>query len=64
MLSNAEVNTLSIGTILYNMKHSYMYSGLHDGTFYWFYVLDENPEADGEPDTALTKSEVKKLHKL
>ena len=64
MLSNADVYALSAGAILYNTKHSYMYSGLSDGTFYWFFVLDENPDADGEPDTALTKSEVKRLSKL
>ena len=64
MLSNAEVYALTAGTILYSMKHSYLYSGMYDGTFYWFFVLDENPDADGEPDTALTKSEVKRLSKL
>ena len=64
MLNNAELYTMTNGTILYNSKHCYMYSGTSDGTHYYFYLLDDNEDAEGEPDTVLTKSEVKRLNRL
>lgn len=64
MLNEADVYTLSAGEILYNTKHSYMYSGLSDGTFFWFYCLDDDADPDGDPDIALTKTDIKRLNRV
>lgn len=62
MLTNEDILRLCPGDILYNRNVSYSYSGLTDGTHFWFYDMDdEDPQ---EPEIALTRSQVKQMSKI
>lgn len=62
MLTDKDILGLCPGDILYNTTGSYSYSGLTDGTCFWFYDMEEeDPE---EPAVMLTKSQIRQMHKI